>query len=64
MRNVGDKAKITSGKYAGQTGTVEANVYQRIVDFPNEFNNGFHVMLDTEKLAGWTRWWNFSNMAK
>jgi len=29
MRKRGDRVKITSGKYAWQTGTVESNVYQR-----------------------------------
>ena len=42
--------KITSGKYAGHIGTVESNVYQRTVDYPDELNNGFHVMLDSEEL--------------
>ena len=37
--------KITTGKYAGQTGTVESNVYQRTVDYSDEWANGYHVML-------------------
>ena len=40
-----------SGKYAGRKGTVEANVYQRTADYPDEFNNGYHIMLDTQKLV-------------
>ena len=43
MRKRGDRVKIISGKYAGHTGTVESNVYQRMVDYPDEWNNGFHV---------------------
>ena len=27
-----------------------ANVYQRTVDYPEEFANGYHIMLDTEVL--------------
>ena len=50
-RKRGDRVKITSGKYAGHTGTVESNVYQRTVDYPDEFANGYHVMLDTEELV-------------
>ena len=46
MRRRGDRVRITSGKYAGQSGTVESNVYQRTVDYPDEWHNGFHVMLD------------------
>ena len=40
--------KIINGKYAGHTGTVESNVYQRTVDYPDEWNDCYHVMLDTE----------------
>ena len=42
---------ITTGKYAGQTGTIEANVYQGTTDYPDEWANGYHVMLDTEELV-------------
>lgn len=42
---------ITTGKYAGLQGTVEANVHQKTVDYPGEWANGYHVMLDTEELA-------------
>ncbi len=55
MRRRRDRVRITSCKYAGHTGTVESNVYQRTVDYPDEFNNGFHVTLDSEKLV--TVWW-------
>ena len=49
------RVRIISGKYAGHTGAVESNVYQRTVDCPEEFHNGFHVMLDTEELVT-VRW--------
>ena len=55
MRRRGDRVKITSGKYAGQTGTVESNVHQRTVDYPDELFNGFHIMLDSEGLVT-VRW--------
>ena len=32
-------------------GTIESNVFQRTVDYPDEFANGHHVMLDTEELV-------------
>ena len=51
MRRRGDRVRITTGKYAGLTGTVESNVYQRRVDYPDKFHNGYHVMLDTEELV-------------
>ena len=47
--------KITTGKFAGHTGTVDSNVHQRTVDYPDESANGYHVMLDTEEL-GTVRW--------
>ena len=55
MRRRGDRVTITSGKYAGHTGKVESNVYQRTVDYLNEWFNGHHVMLDSEKLVT-VRW--------
>ena len=50
MRKRGDRVTITTGKYSGYQGTVEANVYQRTVDYPDDWANGYHVMLDTEEL--------------
>ena len=47
--------KIISGKYAGHFGTVESNVYQRTVDYPDEWHNSHHVMLDSEVLVT-VRW--------
>ena len=51
MRRRGDRVKITTGKYAGHTGTVESNVYQRTVDYPEEWANGHHILLDTEEFV-------------
>ena len=42
---------ISSGKYAGYHGTVESNGHQRTVDYPDEFADGYQVMLDTEELG-------------
>ena len=55
MRRRGDRVRITTGKYAGHTGTIEANVYPRTIDYPEEFVNGYHVVLDTEVLVT-VRW--------
>lgn len=46
---------VTGGKYVGHRGTIEANVYQRTVDYPDEWANGYHGMLDTERLVT-VRW--------
>ena len=51
MRHRGDQITIATGEYVGHRGTVEANVYQRTVDYPDEWANGYHVMLDTEELV-------------
>ena len=55
MRKRGDRVTITTGKFAGHTGTVESNVYQKSVDYPNDLSNGFQVMLDSEELVT-VRW--------
>ena len=41
--------RVISGNYAGRTGTVDANVFQRPVDYPDEFAAGFHLVLDDGK---------------
>lgn len=51
MRRRGDRAVITTGKYAGHRGTLEVNVYQKTADYPEELTNGYHIMLDSEELA-------------
>ena len=55
MRRRGDRVKINSGKFAVRCGKVEANVYQRTVDYPDEWANGYHALLDTEELVT-VRW--------
>lgn len=42
MRLRGDRVTITTG---------ESNVYQRTVDYPEQWVNGHHVMLDTGVLV-------------
>ena len=45
---------ITSGTYEGHGATVEANVYQSAMDYPDEWSTGYHVMLDHGE--GTVRW--------
>ena len=47
--------RITRGKYTGRNGVIESNVFQRAVDYPDDYGNGFHVMLDAEELVT-VRW--------
>ena len=35
-----------SGSCAGRTGTVEATVFQKTVDYPDDLAHGFQVTLD------------------
>ncbi len=42
----GTKIRITKGRYAGRNGTVEATVFQKTVDYPDELALGYHVYLD------------------
>ena len=51
LRHRADRVKITIGKYADQTGTVVSHVYQRTLDYADELDSGYHVLLDTEDLV-------------
>ena len=42
----GDRVQIISGKHKGATGTVDANVFQKSVDFPKHHTPCHHVLLD------------------
>ena len=44
----GDRVQIISGKHKGATGTVDANVFQRSVDLPNDHTPCHHVLLDSD----------------
>ena len=46
---------ITTGKYAGHTGTIGSNVFHRSADYPDDLYNGYHVMLTAEELVT-VRW--------
>ncbi len=48
-RRRGDRVKIITGVYAGHTGTVESNVYERTVGYPDEWHNELRVILNTEE---------------
>ena len=43
----GDRVTIISGQYTGYTGVVDSAVFQRTVDFPDEYAPGYHVVLAT-----------------
>ena len=47
----GDPVRITSGKYAGATGTVDSKVFQYSVDYPEELGASYHVELGDGKVV-------------
>ena len=42
----GNPINIISGRYQGCTGVTESAVFQRTVDYPEEYAPGYHVVLD------------------
>ena len=40
--------RIISGKHRGASGTVDAKVFQRSADLPDEHTPSYHVVLDSE----------------
>ena len=44
----GDRIRIISGRRKGASGRVDAKVFQRSVDLPDEHTHSYHVVLDSE----------------
>ena len=51
----GDRVVIVSGSHRGTTGTVESLVFQRTVDYPNEFAAEYHVVIEDRRMVT-VRW--------
>ena len=51
----GDPVRILWGAYAGINGVVDSAVFQRTVDYPNDYSAGYHVVLDDERVVT-VRW--------
>ena len=47
----GDRVRIRWGRYQGATGIVDSAVFQKTVDYPNEYAAGYHVVLDDERVV-------------
>jgi len=47
----GDPVVIASGRYKGVLGVVESAVFQRTVDYPDDFAPAYHVVLDDERVV-------------
>lgn len=42
----GDRVTIVSGSHNGAMGSVESLVFQRTVDYPDDYAAGYHVALE------------------
>ena len=47
----GDSVRIRWGRYAGAVGVVDSAVFQKTVDYPEEYAAGYHVVLDDDKVV-------------
>ncbi len=47
----GDRVTIISGHHEAVNGVVDSAVFQRTVDYPDEFAPGYHVVLDDGKVV-------------
>ena len=47
----GDRVVIISGRYKRCEGVVDSAVFQRTVDYPDEYAPGYHVVLDSEEVV-------------
>ena len=52
---LGDRVSIIYGEFVGLRGTVDSRVFQKTVDFPDEYSPGYHVVLDDERVV-MVRW--------
>ena len=52
---LGDHVRIQLGRYAGLMDIVESAVFQRTVDYPNEYAAGYHVVLEDVRVVS-VRW--------
>ena len=51
----GDRVTIVWGRHAGSLGVVDSAVFQRAVDFPDEYAPGYHVVLEIGQVVT-VRW--------
>ncbi len=58
----GDLVVIVSGRYEGHRGVVDSAVFQRTVDYPDEFAAGYHVVQEdgTVVTVRWSQLRDFS----
>ena len=56
----GDAVTVTFGRYKGANGIVDSAVFQRTVDYPDEYAPGYHVVLDAGPVVT-VRWDQVAN---
>ena len=54
--NRGDSVRILWGLYPGAAGIVDSAVFQKTVDYPNDYVAGYQVVLEDEMVV--TVWWD------
>ena len=47
----GDRVYINYSKFAGLMATVDSRVFQKTVDYPDDYSPGYHVVLSAERVA-------------
>jgi len=57
----GDRVRIQSGRYRDLTGVVDSAVFQKTVDYPDDYSAGYHVVLEDERVVT-VRWDQLSNV--
>ena len=57
----GDRVRIQRGRYRGLAGVVDSAVFQKTVDYPDEYAAGYHVVLEDERVVA-VRWDQLSSI--
>ena len=52
---IGDPVRIGWGRYAVAVGVVDSAVFQKTVDYPDDYSAGYHVVLEDERVVT-VRW--------
>ncbi len=57
----GDPVTLISGRYKGHTDVVASAVFQRTVDYPDEYAPGYHIVLEDGRVTT-VRWDQLSSI--
>ena len=51
----GDAVHVLWGRYARLEGVIDSAVFQKTVDYPDDYSAGYHVVLEDERVVT-VRW--------